>query len=126
MSVKAKKRLSSGTLCAVLDYLQEEAQQAETSEDINAILDVLRAVLTEPQTVNTVYGLPNIRAEIQGMAPSPIASPCNVSTNVPSSLVSTFYDLSCKMNQLHIEDPDTFENASKALHWLANGEVLPN
>ncbi len=70
--------------------------------------------------MNAVYGLPHLRAELR--SPSD-AQACNVATNVPMSLVSTFYDLSDKMNNLQVEDPETFQNASKALHWLATGDA---
>lgn len=120
MGNKLQTNLSSATLHAMLDYLQEEIQLAETADDINAIFTMLKSMFTEPATLNTVHGLPHIRAEIRNMSNH---SRYNVSTNVPRSLVATFYDLSDKMNLLQTRDPETFNNASKALNWLAKGEV---
>jgi hypothetical protein len=120
MGNNLQTNLSSATLHAMLDYLQEEIQMAETVDDINAIFTMLKSMFTEPATINTVRGLPHIRAEVRNMSSN---SPYNVATNVPHSLVSTFYDLSDKMNFLQTRDPEMFNNASKALNWLANGEV---
>lgn len=116
MSNTSSSSPSSESLCAMLDYLQHEVQMAKTVEDINAILTVLKAMFTEPATVNAVCGLPNIRAEMRSNAPS---QDYNVSTNVPISLISTFYELSDKLNHLQVEDPESFGNASRALSWLA-------
>jgi hypothetical protein len=103
----------------MFQYLQEEAEQAETAEDVANLLQLMKAILSETAPVNTVRGLPHIRAEVTSVQGIP---DCNVATTVPECLVSTFYDLSDKMNRLQAEDPDTFANASNALHWLANNE----
>lgn len=110
-------------LNVMLDYLEEEVEQAESPEQIADVLKVIKTMLTEKQPINAVTGLPNIRAEVMLNTPS---TDCNVATNVPDSLITTFYDLSDKMNQLQDEDPETFDNASKALNWLANNDKCMN
>ena len=118
MDIKIKSDLSPETLHAMLDYMQDEINNASSADEITAVLTLFKTMFSEPLTVNTVRGLPNIRAEVQTHNPQSY----NVATNVPPSLVSTFYTLSDKMNLLQCQDPETFNNASKALLWLANGE----
>lgn len=110
-------------LNAMLDYLHDEATRAETPEDLADLLKVVKAMLSENAPVNAVQGLPNIRAEVMPYQPNGDA---NVTTKVPESLVTTFYDLSDKMNQLQDEDPETFANAANALHWIANNDKCVN
>jgi len=110
-------------LNVMLAYLEEEVEQAESPEQIADVLKVIKTMLTETHPINTVMGLPNIRAEVMLNTPD---QNCNVATKVPESLITTFYDLSDKMNQLQMEDPETFENASKALSWLANNDKCLN
>jgi len=119
MSTQSDQNTPEG-LHAMLDYLQEEARNAETVEDLADVLKVVKAMMSEKAPINAVQGLPNIRAEVTPLHDH------NVSTTVPESLVSTFYDLSDRMNQLQSEDPETFSNASNALHWLANNDKCIN
>lgn len=119
MDKKIKSDMSPETLYAMLDYLQDEVNSANSVDEITDVLTLFKTMFSEPLTVNTVRGLPNIRAEVRGRAS---ANAYNVATNVPLSLVSTFYSLSDKMNKLQSDDPETFNNASKALHWLARRE----
>jgi len=120
MSIPDNNQPSHASFHAMLDYIQAEVEQAESPEQIADVLQVIKTMLTEKQPVSAVRGLPNIRAEVTPQAT------CNLATNVPDSLISTFYDLSDKMNQLQEEDPETFVNASKALHWLANNDKCVN
>lgn len=123
MSETSNTFLSPENFHTMLDYLHDEIQQAETAEDISSLLTMVKTMMTETRPINAVQGLPNIRAEV---TPHAFIADCNVSTSVPDCLVSTFYDLSDKMNQLQDEDPETFENASKALSWLANNDKCIN
>jgi len=123
MSKTSHTHDSSDNLHIMLDYLRDEIEHAETAEEISDVLTTIKAVLTEAQPIQTVTGLPNIRAEVMLNTPS---NDCNVATNVPDSLITTFYDLSDKMNQLQDEDPETFVNTSKALNWLANNDKCMN
>lgn len=113
---------SQEALHAMLDYLQRETQQAQTIEELSDVLDLASAIVAEMQTVDAVEGLDHIRVEYTPQDNK--GRKVNVSTKVPESLVSTFYDLSDKMNQLHSNDPETFKNASTALHWLANNDKV--
>ena len=115
-----KSDLSHENMHAMLDYLQGEIEQAETAEELSDVLNTIKTMLTETQTIQAVTGLPNIRAEVTPQ------TTWNLATNVPESLVSTFYDLSDKMNMLQTEDPEMFDNAAKALHWLANNDKCVN
>ena len=123
MSTPENNKPSQANFHAMLDYIQAEVEQAESPEEIADVLKVIKTMLTENQTISAVKGLPNIRAEVMLNTPS---QNCNVATNVPDSLITTFYDLSDKMNQLQVEDPETFDNASKALNWLANNDKCMN
>lgn len=114
---------STGRLHAMINYLRDEAMRAKTPDDVTDLLKVIQAMLEENATFNTVQGLSHIRAEVMPCGPN---GDVNVTTKVPESLVSTFYDLSDKMNQLQDEDPETFANASNALHWLANNDKCVN
>jgi len=123
MSKTNKTDISQRNIHTMLDYLHEEIVHAETVEDLTSLLTVIKAMMTEVRPINAVQGLPNIRAEV---APHASSGAWNVATTVPECLVSTFYDLSDKMNQLQCEDPETFHNASNALHWLANNDKCVN
>jgi len=123
MSIADNNQPSQVNFHAMLDYIQAEVEQAESPEQIADVLKVIKTMLTETQPISTVMGLPNIRAEVMLNTPD---QNCNVATKVPESLITTFYDLSDKMNQLQTEDPETFENASKALSWLANNDKCLN
>jgi len=120
MSKTSHTHDSSDNLHIMLDYLRDEIEHAETAEELSDVLTTIKAMLTETQPIQAVTGLPNIRAEVTPQ------TTCNLATNVPESLVSTFYDLSDKMNQLQTEDPGTFDNTAKALHWLANNDKCMN
>jgi hypothetical protein len=113
MSHDFNRHISEDTMNHMLEYLHDEIRMAKSKEDICAILEIVKTMFSEPSTINTVKGLPSIRAEIR-RPPS-----YNVATNVPKSLVATFYELSETLNQLQDEDPESFRNASKALNWLA-------
>jgi len=120
---KIINEMPNSNLNIMLAYLEEEVEQAENAEQIADVLRVIKAMLTDKHPVNAVKGLANIRAEF--MMNTPVRG-WNVATNVPESLISTFYDLSDKMNKLQDEDPETFHNASNALHWLANNDKCVN
>lgn len=111
---KAQSRSSNGKLNAMLEYLEEETKHIETIEDLADVLQLVRSMLWETAPVNTVQGLPNIRAEV-----SPETNN-NVSVRVPSALVPTFYTLSKRLNQLRMQNPTSYANAAKALEWIAN------
>jgi len=121
---KSTNDMKTFKLNAMLEYLQDEAERVQTVDDFADLLQVAKAMLTECSPVNAVQGLPNIRAEVMPMGRS--GQDVNFATWVPESLVSTFYDLSDRMNQLQVEDPETFDNAANALHWLANNDKCIN
>lgn len=113
--------MTTDSFRTMLAYIREEVEQAENIDEVSEILQLLETAVHEKQTASPVQGLKNINVEY---VPSNAASQFNVATNVPESLVSTFYDLSDKMNQLQSDDPETFSNASTALHWLANSDKV--
>ncbi|MEG3617509.1 hypothetical protein V5T82_03480 [Magnetovibrio sp. PR-2] len=106
-------------LLGILAYIREEVERAETVGEINESLLLLETAMKESKSVSPIQGLPNINVEYTSTE-----AQFNVATNVPDCLVSTFYDLSEKMNQLQVDDPETFSNASTALHWLANNDKV--
>ena len=113
---------SKDALNAMLDYLHRETQQAKSIDELSDVLELASAIVTEIQTVEPVEGLPNVR--VAYTPSSAQRDDANVTTNVPESLVSTFYDLSDKMNELQENDPETFKNAANALHWIANNDKI--
>lgn len=119
-----KSPLTSESVHAMLDYLQVEAEQAQTMEELSSVLNVIKTMLTEAQPMHVIQGLPNLRAEVMPFGQT--SGRYNFASNVPETLISTFYDLSDRMNQLQHEDPETFANASNALHWLANNDKCVN
>lgn len=125
-------RMTTDNLNAVLEYLSDEVENAETKDDLNAVLAIARDLLTPNGMHNTVQGLEHIRAEVDAMAILEKAAPnavaqdtyaCTLQLEVPHILSNTFQDLSDRMNQLQNEDPETFANATSALSWLASGKL---
>lgn len=125
-------RMTANNLNAVLEYLSDEVENAETKEDLNAVLEIARNLLTPNGLRNTVQGLAHIRAEVDATAILDKTAPnaaaqdtyaCTLQLEVPQILSNTFQDLSDRMNQLQNEDPETFANATSALSWLATGKL---
>lgn len=124
-------RMTSAQMHAVLDYLSEEIEIAESKEDLEAVLKLAREMLAPSPMQNVVQGLGHLRAEVDhsaiARAQSGTAGPeCTVQLAVPQILSETFQDLSTRMRTLQNEDPDTFANATSALTWLASGEISAN
>jgi len=141
MNTPANSKPTGLNFQALMDYIQDEVTQADSPERINDIISLIIATLSQARTLNTVTGLEHIRAEIspqmharqrhahkatQDIDPTVPAPRHNVTTTVPDALVPAFYDLSKRMNDLQSRDPETFVNASKALHWLARNETCVN
>lgn len=138
MSHSIIDRMSEANVAAMLEYLTEQLEDAETKEDIQAVLELARQLLDPPALHNAVHGLEHIRAEY---APRPSSAantePQIINTDaanlsnvinleVPHILTNTFKALSDRMNTLQARDPETFANATSALTWLANGEITSN
>ena len=131
-------RMSAESLHAVLDYLHEEVQCAETEEDLRAVMEIARDLFAPSRVQSAVRGLGHIRAEFvrqqnpgqagdeQDTAAAQDVYACTVSLEVPTILSTMFHDLSERMNRLQCEDPETFANATSALQWLANGNIQTN
>ena len=115
--------LSNATLNAMLDYLSQEIETAQTKEELQAVLSIAREMLAPPTQQNAVYGLQNIRAEVDRNAIARAGQECVVQLHIPHSLSETFHNLSTRMRTLQNEDPDTFANATNALTWLASGKI---
>ena len=117
--------MSSESIHAMLDYLSEEVECAESKEDIDSVLSLARELFRPSSMQNTVLGLDNIRAEVDTQAIQRAQSKleCTVHLEVPQILSTTFEDLSQRMRVLQSEDPETFANATSAMTWLANGEI---
>lgn len=120
--------MSNESLHAMLDYLSDEIEMAESKEDLEVVMHLARQLFQPSSMQNTVRGLPHIRAEVDVEAITRTASKhaCTVHLEVPHILSSTFQDLSVRMSTLQNEDPDTFANATSALTWLANGKINSN
>ena len=118
-------KMSNANIHDVLDYLAEQIESAENKADLVSALSLTRELFSPSPMQNAVYGLPNIRAEVDSDAitrdqPAP---KCTVQFEVPQVLSTAFQDLSERMCILQDEDPDTFANAANALNWLASGEI---
>ena len=130
--------MSADNIEAMLEYLFEQLEDAETKEDVHAVLELARQLLDRPATHKAVHGLQNIRAEYDLPSTRPHTNDANalgahadkfsnvVNLEVPHILTSTFEALSERMKALQNQDPETFANASSALSWLANGEITSN
>lgn len=118
-------RMSSASLDAMLEYMTEEVETAETKEELLFVLALARELITPKAMQNAVIGLDNIRAEVdpQAIAKAGAGKACTVELNVPQILSTTFLDLSERMLTLQNDDPDTFANATSALTWLASGAI---
>lgn len=141
-------RMSDAGLDAVLEYMSDEVEAAETKEDLMYVLALARELINPNSMQNAVVGLNNIRADVDRhaianaksestgskQARSKRAGPtlarstqeCTVQLDVPQILSSTFQQLSERMRTLQNDDPDTFANATSALTWLANGTIRTN
>ncbi|HEY9163659.1 MAG TPA: hypothetical protein VIN57_03525 [Magnetovibrio sp.] len=120
--------MTNESLHAMLDYLSDEIEVAESKEDLELVLKMARELFRPSSMQNTVRGLNHILAEVDTDAIARTASKhaCTVHLEVPHILSSTFQDLSERMNALQNDDPDTFANATSALTWLANGKINSN
>lgn len=120
-----RKSISPNALNAILDYLSAELEEAKTTSDLTQILDLAKTLLLKPPTQNAVVGLGGIRAEMDqsAMAEAQGKNACTVNLQVPSILSTAFEDLSVRMSHLQDRDPETFNNASNAMQWLANGKL---
>ena len=130
--------MNAGNAAAMLEYLTEQLEDAETKEDLQAVLEPARQLLQRPPMHQAVHGLAHVRAEYdvpqtdetRGITHYTDADGNKLSNvvnlEVPHILSSTFHALSERMNTLQTHDPDTFANASSALNWLANGEITSN
>jgi len=121
-------RMTNAQMHAVLDYLSEEIEIAESKEDLEAVLKLAREMLAPSPMQNVIRGFEHLRAEIDPSAITRAQSKmeCTVQLAVPQILSETFQDLSTRMRTLQAEDPDTFANATSALTWLASGEISAN
>lgn len=120
--------MSNANIHAVLDYLAEEIESAENKDDLLSVLSLTRELFLTPPMQNAVYGLENIRAEVDSKAIARDQSmlQCTVQLEVPHILSTTFQDLSKRMRELQSDDPETFANATSALTWLARGQISTN
>ena len=138
-------RMSDAGLDAVLEYMSDEVEAAETKEDLMYVLALARELINPNSMQNAVVGLHNIRAEVDRHAianaetestgpkraiskrtQSTLAGAkqeCTVQLDIPQILSSTFQQLSERMRTLQNDDPDTFANATNALTWLASGTI---
>lgn len=136
-------RMSDAGLNAVLEYMSDEVEAAETKEELMFVLALARELLNPNSLQNAVIGLNNIRAEVDPQAIANAGSKrdettqanavldgpsleCTVQLDVPQILSSTFQQLSERMRSLQNDDPDTFANATSALTWLASGTIRTN
>jgi len=119
-----KKDVSPGALCAILDYISAELEDAQTADELAQIMELAKILLLAPSTRNMVLGLPNIRAQME--APTQSKKACTVHLEVPTILSDAFQDLSWRMSALQDQDQETFSNAANALRWLAKGETTTN
>ena len=136
-------RMSDTALDAVLEYMSDEVQSAESKEDLMYVLALARELINPNSMQNAVVGLNNIRADVDRHAIANAQSEltgskqarskqagatqeCTVQLDVPQILSSTFKQLSERMRTLQNDDPDTFVNATSALTWLANGTIRTN
>ena len=110
---------STDRLMGMISYIRDEIDRAENMSDVNEILLLLDSLLNQQACISPIQGLQNIRVEYTASSTS---KHFNVTTNVPKSLVPTFYALSDRMNQLQIDDPVTFSNAASALFWIAHND----
>lgn len=134
---------------ALLDYLSDEIEMAETKQDLLGVLDIMRDLLLPDTRHVAVRGLPHIRADLDVSAyrqsaeapkaptrtqaqPQPQPQPqatlqagaCHVvKIEIPLILADTFQGLSKRLRDLQKDDPVTFANATSALIWLANGDI---
>ena len=117
--------ISPNALNAILDYLSAELEEAKSTSDLTQILDLAKTLLLKPPTQNAVVGLAGIGAEMDtsAMAEAQGKNACTINLEVPSSLSTAFEDLSVRMSHLQDRDPETFNNASNAMQWLASGEL---
>jgi len=120
--------MSNVNIHAVLDYLAEEIESAGSKEDLLSVLSLTREIFQTSPMQNAVYGLENIRAEVDSNAIARDLSKleCTVQLDVPNILSTTFQDLSKRMRDLQSDDPETFVNATIALTWLAKDEISTN
>lgn len=120
--------MSNESLHAMLDYLSDEIDTANSKEELEIVLDLARQLFRPSSMQNAVRGLNHIRAEIdpQAIARTAPKHACTVHLEVPQILSTTFQDLSVRMSALQDEDPVTFANATSALTWLAKGEISAN
>lgn len=120
--------MSNANIHAVLDYLTEEIKSAGSKEDLLSVLSLTRELFETPPMQNAVYGLENIRAEVdrKAIAHDQSKLECTLQLEVPNILSETFQDLSKRMRELQSDDPETFINATSALTWLARGEISTN
>lgn len=136
MSKSIIDTMSPGNAEAMLEYLFDQLDDAETKEDVHAVLELTRQLLEAPTTKSAVQGLDHVRVEYGPKAPPSSVAPrvdfdvehlSNVvNLEVPQILTNTFQALSERMKTLQSQDPETFANASSALSWLANGELTGN
>ena len=120
-----RKAISPNALNAILDYLSAELEDARTTSDLAQIMDLAKTLLLKPPTQNAVVGLGGIRADMDTSAMSEVQGKkaCTINLQVPSSLCTAFEDLSVRMSNLQDRDPETFNNASNAMQWLASGNM---
>lgn len=122
-------RMGLKGLHAVLEYLSEEARNAETEDDLRAVMGIAQELFLPSRIYAPIRGLESIRAEfIPPFAPESqqdhsASISCLVRLKVPAILAPLFDDLSRRMNRLQHEDPETFANATNALRWLATGNI---
>ncbi|MEG3617511.1 hypothetical protein V5T82_03490 [Magnetovibrio sp. PR-2] len=108
-------------LFGLIAYVRHEIDRARNVKDLDDIILLLDLALKQHSTASPIQGLKHIQAEYPLHN---IHRGVNVTTRVPKSLVSTFYDLSTKMNQLQYQNPELFANASTTLYWIANNDCL--
>lgn len=130
--------MNANNLEATLEYLFEQLENADTKQDVHAVLELARQLLERPTTHKAVHGLQNVRVEYDLPSSRPHTNDLHmidadedklsnvVNLEVPHILTHTFQALSERMKALQNQDPDTFANASSALSWLANGELTGN
>ena len=112
-------RTNEQQLIGMIAYIRDEIHRAQDVSELEDIMVLMDTALRQYCVVSPVQGFKYIRVEY---TPQLNRKGVNVATHVPESLVSIFYDLSIKMNQLQAEDPETYVNAVNALNWIARND----
>ena len=125
---RSSDSISVNNINLLLAYLTDEIQAAKTKEDLTNVFYLVQDMFSPSALQNTVQGLLHIRAEVdrEAIIRANGNNDCTIQLAVPPSLRQTFKDLSQRMCHLQETNTETFHNASKALRWMADGELPPS